>query len=141
MLPEKDRTASNAHNSSLADYRQHLVLAQQKAQDDYDKTLVLLAGGALGLSFSKYVGAGAAHPSVWLLSAWICWGISLTIVLASFLLSHRALRRAIEQTDARTVHTERVGGRWSTALNIFNFSAGGFFVVGIFLMVVFVWKT
>jgi hypothetical protein len=35
---------------SLAQYRQRLVLAGQKAQEDYDKSVLSLSGGAFAVS-------------------------------------------------------------------------------------------
>ena len=64
-------------DKALADYRQHLVLAAQKAQDDYDKTLLSLSGGALGVSFAfvdKFVKAGVVQNPRLLIFAWVCWG-------------------------------------------------------------------
>jgi len=40
---------------SLQEYRTHLVAAEQKAQEDYDKTVISLSGGALGISFAFIV--------------------------------------------------------------------------------------
>ena len=126
----------------LREYRQHLVLAEQKAQDDYDKTLVLLAGGALGLSFAfvdKFIGPGPVALPGYLFFAWLLWVFSLGLVLTSFLLSRNALRFAIQQTDSGTIYSERIGGRWALRLTVCNVSAGIFFLTGVLFMAVFVW--
>ncbi|WP_134984071.1 hypothetical protein [Xanthomonas axonopodis] len=52
------------------EYRQWLVVAEQKAQEDYDKTVLTLSGGALGISFAfvkDIVGQNPIQNSSWLL--------------------------------------------------------------------------
>ena len=64
-------------DESLKEYRSHLILAEQKAQEDYDKTVVFLSGGALGISFAfvkDFIGTGPMVSQNWLIWAWICWG-------------------------------------------------------------------
>ena len=51
-------------DKTLQEYRAHLVSAAQKAQEDFDKTLLALSGGALGVSFAfvkDIVGDGSVH--------------------------------------------------------------------------------
>jgi hypothetical protein len=90
-------------DESLQEYRAQLVAAEQKAQEDYDKTVASLSGGALGVSFvflKDFVGSAQIHFSGFLLGAWICFGLSVTVVLFSFFSSNLGLRRAIKQVDA-----------------------------------------
>jgi len=39
-------------NENLQEYRKHLVAAEQQVQADFDKTVLSLSGGALGISFA-----------------------------------------------------------------------------------------
>jgi hypothetical protein len=129
-------------NGELAEYRQHLILAEQKAQEDYDKTVLSLAGGALGISFAfvdKFMSGGAASRPGFLVAAWSCWGLSLGCVLVSYFLSRNALRTAIQQTDAGKIRRLSPGGAWSVVLEICNVASGVAFVLGVILIVLFVW--
>ena len=46
-----DENPENANNA-LQKYRDFLIAAEQKSQEDYDKTVIALSGGALGISFA-----------------------------------------------------------------------------------------
>src|SRR5436190_223645 len=59
------------------EYRAHLVEARQKAFEDFDKTVLLLSGGALGVSITfvkDLIGPGILFCKGCLLSSWACWG-------------------------------------------------------------------
>jgi hypothetical protein len=126
---------------SISKYRKGLIKAEQEMQLSYDKAVMALSGGALGISFTflkEVVGKATIVHSFWLLAAWICWGTSATSTLMSFYTSTRALRRAILQTDEKLVYLELVGG-WSTRLTkILNFSGGFLFLAGLVSIVIFV---
>jgi hypothetical protein len=128
-------------NEHLQQYRSHLVLAEQKAQEDFDKTVLSLSGGALGVSFAfvrDIVGPGPlAHPG-YLFLAWSSWGISVTVVLASYFLSQLALRRAIVQVDSGHIYKGRPGGPFALATAICNATGGILFLFGVVLMTLFV---
>lgn len=129
-------------NESLREYRAHLISAEQKAQEDYDKTVVSLSGGALGISFvflKDIVGSAPINLTSCLLGAWICWGVSVTSVLFSFLASNLALRRAISRVDAEETYAERVGGNFDLVTAILNVLGGVLFLVGVILIALFVW--
>lgn len=94
-------------NEQLAQYRQHLVLAEQKAQETYDKTLLSLSGGAFGITFAfvdKFLGGQPVSSTKCLVYSWFCLGLSAAVVLASHLFSQRALRSAIHQVDAGEIY-------------------------------------
>jgi len=127
--------------SQSAEYRQHLVLAEQKAQEDFDKTVVSLSGGGLGISFAfvdKFIKAGQPTHHGLLFAAWIAWALSIVAVLASYFVSVRALRKAIQQTDAKQIHNEKPGGWWSPLVDVYNVAGLVLFLVGVVLLVMFV---
>lgn len=126
----------------LQEYRAHCVSAEQKAQEDYDKAVLSLSGGALGISFAfvkDVVGPGAIQHSVVLLSAWAAWGASVVVTLASYWFSQRALRAAITQVDNKTIHTQTAGRSWAPITSWLNALGGILFVVGVAAMVWFVY--
>jgi hypothetical protein len=128
-------------DTPLTEYRRHCVSAEQKAQEDYDKSVLTLSGGALGVSFAflkDVVGPGALLQPNFLLWAWLSWSASIVSTLASFWFSQLALRTAIAQVDTGTIHDQFPGRAFSRITSTLNAIGGLAFVVGVVLMVVFV---
>jgi len=128
-------------DKQLQEYRSLLVAAAQKAQDDFDKTVLSLSGGALGISFAfvkDIVGNQSLAHSALLLMSWIAWGISITCVLASFYFSQQALRKTIKQVDADNVYEQLPGGIHSRITATLNALGGLLFLVGVTLLIIFV---
>lgn len=123
------------------EYRQQLVVLEQKSVESFDKTVIALAGGALALSLTfaqAIVDIGQAAQTVWLLVAWGCWTASLVCVLLSYWLSAKAMRKAIKQLDAGTLGQERPGGFWDWATGSLTFLGGFSFILGVVSMILFV---
>jgi hypothetical protein len=124
-------------------YRHHLLLAEQRAQEDYDKTVVSLSGGALGVSFAFLdnivKGRPLTNPNL-LFVAWACWSISLLVVLASFFFSIRALRKAQKQARTGAIFLRTPGGWAAKLTEIANVTGAVLFVVGLLFIGVFVWR-
>ncbi len=120
---------------SLREYRQHLVEAGQKASSAYDKAVMTLAGGALAVSFAfvrDVVGGSPAAGTTWRLGAgWLSLAFSLVAILSSMLTSQWALRRAIEQVDAKRIHGEEPGAWYSTVTSALNLAAGLGLILGV----------
>ena len=122
-------------------YRNHLVLAEQKSQDDFDKTVLSLSGGALGISFAfvkDMIGENPIVHPTWLWLSWVIWAFSSLAVLASFFMSHLALREAIAQCDNGTIHHKKPGGVFATLTQVLNASGALLFVAGVCFMAAFV---
>jgi len=129
-----------------ADFRKFLLSSQQAMQSEYDKSILALSGGALGVSMAflkdiilqqgqtvrTVVGGG------FLMSAWLCWGASVTCTLVSFYASTQAFGRAIQQADSGAIYSEAVGGRFNTLTKWLNLAAGLLFMVGVISIVLFV---
>ncbi len=129
-------------NEPLQQYRAHLVAAEQKSQEEYDKTVVSLSGGALGISFvflKDITGIGPIQHKGFLLIAWICWGVSITSVLFSFFASSLALRRALSQVDANKTYVEHIGGKFDHVTSVLNVIGGVLFFIGVVLIALFAW--
>ena len=125
----------------LADYRSWLVAAEQKSQEDFDKTILSLSGGALGISFVFLKDVVGPHPILqtgFLLAAWLAWGFSTFSVLTSYYLSHLALRRAISQVDDRTIYKNPPGGTYAWWTAILNAAGAVLFLAGVCCITVFV---
>jgi hypothetical protein len=146
-----------ADNLEAQQYRALLVQTWQKTQDDIDKAILSLSGGALGVSFvflKDIVGPAGVHKSGFLFSAWVCWATSCALTLLSFLTSRRAFARQIKILDDEvsglapqpSTRSNRLvrAGRWCVSANGLNFCTSAFnslaatlFVVGVILMIVF----
>ena len=112
-------------------------------QSSYDKATMALSGGALGVSMTflkDVVVKQCIQGGGFLLAAWICWGLSVTCTLFSFYTSVQALRRAIQQTDDRTIYVHLAGGSFNQATKTLNVSAGALFMFGVVSIVLFVWR-
>lgn len=126
---------------AMAEYRKSLVAAEQKSQEDFDKTVLSLSGGALGISFAflkDIVGPQAIVQSGFLLAAWFAWAFSTFSVLTSYYLSHLALRRAIGQVDDGTIFKQAPGGVFARLTAILNATGAILFLVGVCCITVFV---
>lgn len=128
-------------SDAMDEYRLHLVEAQQKSLEAFDKTILSLSGGALAISLvfvHDIIGDGEIRGSCLLFIAWVCWIVSMVSTLSSFLLSHHALRKAIDQVDAGVIHTNYPGGRFNYATHVANVLSFIAFVIGVILIVIFV---
>ncbi len=129
-------------DDKISSYRNHLILAEQKAQEDFDKTVVSVSGGALGVTFiflKDLIGAGPIFYRGCLFFAWACWGMSITSVLFSYLLSLAALRKTIRQVDSDEIYEQKAGGKWSELVMYLNLLGGLLFFVGVISVVTFIW--
>jgi hypothetical protein len=128
------------HKQDLSEYRKLLVSAEKDSQEQFDKTVLSLSGGALGISFiflKDVIGSSPVLGPALLMGAWIAWGLSSMVVLASFYLSHLALRRAIMQVDRGTIGEQRAGGGFAIATAILNATGAILFFIGVVLIVAF----
>lgn len=124
----------------LEQYRAWLSKLEVESQRSYDKAILTLSGGALGvtISFLKNVlHTGSPTAMGFLLASWACWGASLASVLYSFYSSNLALRKAIKQMDLGTITEEQPGGAYDVATAMLNAASGIFFLAGTFLFVYF----
>jgi hypothetical protein len=121
-------------------YRTLLSTLERDSQRSYDKAILTLSGGALGvtISFLKNVIHATAPAFMGVLFAsWACWGLSLASVLYSFYASNIALRKAQRQLEDGTIGEEGPGGAYDCATAILNAASGLFFLAGTFLFVYF----
>ncbi len=125
---------------AMAEYRKSLVAAEQKSQEDFDKTVLSLSGGALGISFAFLKDIAGPQPiaqSGFLLAAWFAWAFSTFSVLTSYYLSHLALRHAIGQVDDGTIFKQAPGGVLARLTAILNATGAILFLVGVCCITVF----
>jgi len=138
------------------DHRRHLIDAESEAAKSYDRWLLTLSGGALGLSIAFTSDIIVAELALrWPLLLWFAW-VALVVAIALGLVciylsqtGHKEFRRHLDQTLEKFAAKRQDGGfwaevrrkqdrslraRWVRCLNIVN---GAAFVTGIVLLSVF----
>ena len=123
-----------------SEYRKQLVEFEQKIGEGFDKTLIALSGGALGLSIAfikDIVGATAMTHECYLIASWSFWALSLGSILFAFYFGQLAYRKAITQVDNKTIHTEVTGGKYATIVNWLNAIGAISFLLGVILIIAF----
>ena len=105
--------------------------------------MITLSAGALTLSVA-YIRDLAPRPgagTLWMLySAWGLFALALSTILAAFLSSQHAWRRALEREDQAFKVTEppaAAGNCWATAAHCCNWLCLVFFVSGVLCFVLF----
>lgn len=120
-------------------YRELLQKLENEAQDQYDKTVLYLSTGALGISFTflkDIVNVDNAIAIIWLIGAWVSWAVSVSAILWSFFSSRLALRKAIQAIDEEKFPENKA----DLVTTILNFLSGILFIVGLICIIVFVTK-
>lgn len=123
-------------------YRDELIKLDQKVQEEYDKVILALSGGALGLSITfihDIVELNAATYKSLLFVAWVFWTMSMASVMLSHVMSHQALRRTIKQVDDGSLYEKKPGGVFDWGTSILNSVSGLAFLAGTILMIIFVY--
>jgi hypothetical protein len=124
-------------------YRQYLVETEQKISDSYDKTVVTLAGGALGISFAFVEDVIGSEPVVArgaLLSGWTLLTLSLAAVVLSLFFGTLAYRKAIERVGVADAVASRVKSWTATATFFLHIAAVGLLVLGLFALGCFLYQ-
>ena len=119
-------------DEQLQHYRDILVEARSNAQKSFDKHLLSLSGGALGISIAfvkDIIGNKQAVLTQFALGAWILWTLSVTLVLVSFFTSRKAFDKAIRQLDDDKIYAEHPGGLLDRLTSLLNYAAGASFLV------------
>ena len=126
----------------LLDYRADLIKGRQKAQEQFDKAVLTLSGGALGISFAfvdNFIPKEAiVQHSNLLIDAWICWGISIMGALLAFYLSPIAFNKAIKQVDEDKIYDSHPGGIPDKITGACNFLSSVLFLIGVVFIICFV---
>jgi hypothetical protein len=136
----KDEPAQITPTADMQEYRRSLVALQQDAQVDYDKAILTLSGGALGISFAFFRDITAKLTTThagFLLGAWICWALSLTAALAGFYTSVGAFQKIIQQIDKGR---EPDVNKANAPTKLLNKVAGALFVPGVFCAILFLYQ-
>ena len=118
---------------SPEDYRGQLVAELPELHRLYDKMIVTLAGGSLGLSitfFGNLLQAEGLNHLWLLLTSWSLFIVSLAMTLTRLVCGINARYKAIEQVDKDTIHDETAGGLWSIAADGMLWGSFIFLILG-----------
>jgi hypothetical protein len=123
-----------------------VILDRQRSNSEgYDKAILTLASGALGLSLSFIKDLlPASRPPAWSCLLYLSWWLLTAAILTtvcSFLLSNAALNKALEQAWGYYLKRNEAAfarTRLAHAVDYSNYLAGALFVFGIVLTVIFV---
>ena len=120
--------------------RAQLVSLEQRSQEAYDKAVLILSGGALGLSlvvFKDYLRLRGGSGSGLIALALLCWALSVSCVLFSSASSRKVLRSAIRGVDGGgpSPHLDERSDRVASGLSA---GSGVLFFMGIALFAVYV---
>lgn len=126
---------SDDQASARSERWQWLIQADHTASRDFDRTVVTLSAGALGLSiaFIQNIAPQPIHKG-WLAIGWGLFALSLIANLASFLTSRQALRWEMQHFDE---DVETPGGPFAKATVALNLGAAAAFVLGVLALVTF----
>jgi hypothetical protein len=130
-------------NKDLKEYRTGLIQTVEKLNDNYDKLIITLSGGALALSLTflkDIVKDTTIRSPEYLLLSWGLFILSLTSVLGSLLFGIAAHKKAIKQVDAGTIYKEEPGGIFSKVTTFMHYIGTAFLIAGLVLITVFIYS-
>lgn len=129
-----------SEKEELKKYRASLIDTLRFLNESYDKLLVTLSGGALGISiaFLKDIVKleSVSHPNL-LLFAWLAFVLSLAAVLGGLMFGIEAYRKAINQVDSGTIYREKVGGKHSLLTRALRIGSACLLLIGLFMLATF----
>jgi hypothetical protein len=138
---KESRKEANAFLDDLSIYRKSLLSAEQQMQTEYDKGVMTLSGGALGISFAflkDVVGEKELLHGSFLLWAWIFWAVSIACILTSYFTSAKSLRDAAVAVDQQTIYLTLAKGAWVNWTKGLNVGGGVAFLLGVVFLFIFV---
>jgi len=130
-------------NDDLKKYRQHLVETLQKVSESYDKTIITLSSGSLGISFTfikNFIDETDIHSVEILIISWSLLALSLATVVFSLFFGTLAFKKAIEQVDNNTIYETNAGGNYGKITSFLHGSGAILLILGLFFLGSFVYK-
>ena len=127
-------------DKDILDYRNKLMDIEQRIAEQFDKTILTIASGALAISlaFIKNVIVNGSMQKGWLLViSWACLTACLIFILISFYFGLLAYRKAQEQVDNQTIKNETPGGYYSNILKTCNMLGIILLCVGLITLLTF----
>lgn len=137
--------AGSSEYEFYVDYRKSLQTSLQEQARSFDRHILALAGGTFGLSIfiiKALAPSPVADSMPYLMGAWISFAISITLTLASFLLSQKASMCYIQKIDdnlrSKTFNANGMRTNIYTKLVYrFNCASMGAFIAGVGFLICF----
>lgn len=121
-------------------YEQELYKVLTYSNEQFDKNVLFIASGALGISFAfieKLVPQlSKAYCKCYLISAWYCFGLVVFISLLSHFISMLSIQWSIANHTKQNFEKGRI--KWNTATRVFNISMIIGLLIGIILLITFI---
>lgn len=124
-------------------YRNMLIETEQRISEQFDKTILTIAGGALAISLAfikDVIGNGVMQAGWLLIISWASLTICLVLILVSFYSSLLAYRKAQDQVDNKTIKNETPGGHFSKIVSISNAAGILLLCVGLVTLFIFAYE-
>jgi hypothetical protein len=128
------------NKEELNRYRESLIVTLKFLNESYDKLLVTLSGGALGISIAflkDIVKLENVNNPRLLFLAWLAFILSLAAVLGRLMFGIEAYRKAIKQVDGGTIYKEKVGGKHSLITRTLHIGSAVFLLTGLLSLATF----
>lgn len=123
--------------------RKSLIDSEKESSQQFDKTIITLAAGALALSLT-FINQISPHPKIWtlyfLFFSWFTFCGSMLSTLISFLTSQAACRkqRQILEVDFCSAdQTANMKNNIAIITNRLNYLSIGLFIMGVILLTIF----
>lgn len=140
--PDDNKWREHEQHKMYLDYRQGLVNSKFKVAEDFDKALLTLSGGALGISMAFIKDIVTRPEYKWILViSWACFGLAIIILLLGFHVCRKAYTQEIVSLDARQKESKKTNSKknaWSEATEVANILALIIFIIGLFLLATFI---
>jgi hypothetical protein len=130
----------------LLEYRNQINQLESKNQEGFDKTLLTLSSGALGLTLTfikDIIDLDNAKFTVFLFLCWLSWALSLCMILLSYnssISSFQKIRMQIDRGEVDTILKSRkhLGEPFRTWTSIFNHGGLITFLIGVLFIIIFI---
>jgi len=124
--------------NALRRHREALVEQYRAIVEAYDKAILSLGGGALGVSFVfvRDLRDELEHQYL-LLASWLMLAGSIAVIVGSFMISQLLYRRMILAIDAGTA--DKYKGRFGRTGMMLSLAGGVALVIGVCTLGLFIW--
>jgi hypothetical protein len=126
--------------------RADLLSRQKSNSEQYDKALLTLSSAALGISVTFVTDYVSAHEAVrvWALyGSWLLLFCSIIVTMASFLISQESINEQLHLAESYYLNNDESAlrvSKWARYTDHANLVAGGLFLVGVLLTIVFMYS-
>lgn len=110
-------------------------------QAEYDKTVLMLSGGAFGISaiiIKDLIGTAKVNGATSLIVAWLAWAFSIIAVLISYYSSASAMEATVVKLDKGEQLDSQPGGSFDDLTRVLNIFSGALFLIGVLCFAYFV---